>query len=202
MTWVEDLRVDFESNIDRVRNMLALYSTLSSGQGRTSVVNADILRSAVVFLHATLEDLLRTIAENRLPAVASAEVLDTIPLVVGGKVKEKFSLGALVQYKEVSVKDVISQSITAYLERSSYNNVNEIASLFASIGLSNTVLLRGKGAMLTAMMRRRHWIVHRTDKNQKTGPGQHRALSLSKGSVEDWVRTVESFGMEVLLHIS
>ena len=45
-----------------------MYTTRAgTGQGRRSVQDTDILRAAVVLLHATLEDLLRSLADWKLP---------------------------------------------------------------------------------------------------------------------------------------
>ena len=62
------IRQRFGENLDRVRNLVSLYSSsVGVGQGRRTVQDADILRAAVVLLHATLEDLLRSLAEWKLP---------------------------------------------------------------------------------------------------------------------------------------
>jgi hypothetical protein len=47
-------------------------------------------------------------------------------------------------------------------------------------------------------MRRRHWIVHRADRNQESGSGQHSVRSLGRGSVEIWLNAVRAFGGDVL----
>ena len=62
------IRERFERNLQRVRSLVALFSSLTgAGRGRASVEIEDILRSAVVLLHASLEDLLRGIANVRMP---------------------------------------------------------------------------------------------------------------------------------------
>ena len=54
------------------------------------------------------------------------------------------------------------------------------------------------GVDLESMMKRRHWIVHRADRNQAQGQGQFAAQSLHPNTVKAWTTAVESFGQAVL----
>ena len=87
----------FNGNLDRVEYLVALYETGSSGSGRRAVDTSDILRSAVVFLHATLEDFLRSLLEWKLPT-AQASYLKDVPLV-GKKPRSTFSLDDLALFR-------------------------------------------------------------------------------------------------------
>jgi hypothetical protein len=148
----------FNGNLERVEHLVALYETLTTGPGRRPVDTSDILRSAVVFLHATLEDFLRSLLEWKLPS---------------------------------------AQAIADHLERSNFNNPGDVSSVLESIGLMRSLLdpYRNK---LGPMMKRRHWIVHRADRNNATGSGQHAALGLPKATVEAWSIAVKQFGTSVL----
>ena len=54
----------FRENLDRVRSLVLFYDRVTgSSSGRASVQESELLRTAVVFLHATVEDLLRGLAE-------------------------------------------------------------------------------------------------------------------------------------------
>ena len=199
-TWKNDVEFNFRSNLDRVRGILETYTNLvASRSGRPSVQQTDILRAAVVFLHATLEDLLRTIAQVRLP-FANPKQLDQIPLRVGQQAKTTFSLGALAEYRDLTVDDVIRDAVTDYLKRSNYNNPGEVAKLLESVGLDKE-LIGNTGGSLGAMMSRRHMIVHRADKNPISGSGHHIASSLNKRMVESWLNTVEEFGFRVIANL-
>jgi hypothetical protein len=48
------------------------------------------------------------------------------------------------------------------------------------------------------MMKRRHWIVHRADRNDSQGSGHYKARSLQKPTVERWLNAVKEFGLDVL----
>jgi hypothetical protein len=183
MATVDEIRMRFEGNLDRVRNIIAIYSKLTGGgQGRRAVQDSDLLRAAVVLLHATLEDVLRSLAE--------------VPLV-GMKGKTKFGMSDLVGFRGRTVDDVISQSVGEYLERSNYNNPGDIRLLFDRIGVPSSAV-DPYAAHLNAMMSRRHWIVHRADRNTLSGAGQHGAKSISTRAVQSWVETVEQFGRSIL----
>ena len=74
----ENLVANFRANIARVESLTAASDALGSpGVGRPTVHQTDILRAAVVLLHASLEDVLRSSSEHLLP-YASKAVLDDI----------------------------------------------------------------------------------------------------------------------------
>jgi hypothetical protein len=69
-----------------------------------------VLRASVVFLHATLEEFLRSIFEEFMPW-ASEERLNLIPIAGGNKQQpEKFFLGRLAKYRIDSVMDILKES--------------------------------------------------------------------------------------------
>lgn len=54
-----EIQNSFNGNLEHVEHLVALYETVTAGSGRRPVNTSDILRSAVVSLHATLEVFLR-----------------------------------------------------------------------------------------------------------------------------------------------
>jgi len=129
----QQIQQRFEHNIGRVRNLLTLYRNLAPrGQGRRPVHATDMLRSALVLLHASLEDVLRSVAAWKFPASGEA-VLNDVPLVglgEGGR-PEKFHLGKLVPHRAKSVQALIDESVKAAINRMSFNNTTDIASILA-----------------------------------------------------------------------
>ena len=68
MAIADDIRGRFQDNLARVRRMVEAYeSGAGKGKGRRSVKHTDLLRAAVILLHATLEDLLRNLCEWKMP---------------------------------------------------------------------------------------------------------------------------------------
>jgi hypothetical protein len=185
----------FNGNLDRVELLVVLYGTGSTGPGRRAVDKSDILRSAVVFLHATLEDFLRSLLEWKLPS-AQASYLKDVPLT-GKKPRSTFALDDLALFRGSTVDDLISRSVADHLERSNFNDPGEVGAVLERIGLLPSLLdpYRGK---IGPLMKRRHWIVHRADRNTATGSGQHAALGLQKATVETWLNAVKQFGTSVL----
>jgi hypothetical protein len=183
-------------NLDRVRDLVALYGRLAGTvAGRPSIQESDILRAAVVLLHSTLEDFLRFVAMNRLPA-AGAEVLKQVPFPGGDGRKTTFTLGDLAAYRGSSVDEVIASSVKTYLARSSYNNTDELAKLLTDVGLPPS-LMRPYASHLATMMARRHLIVHRVDGNEQSGRGHHQAHSISKAIVQAWIAAVEGIILDI-----
>lgn len=188
---LDTIVVRFRDNLARVENLLRLYEDAhGQGRGRRSVQANDLLRATTVFLHATLEDFLRSVARWRLP-LAGPEVLDDIPLV-GGNRGDRFKLGAVSRFRGKSVDEVINDSVAAYLDRSNYNNTREIAAFLQNIGLT-VENVNGRFHDLDALMQRRHLIVHQADRNPQLGRGTHRARHITVHQVRTWITAVRDF---------
>lgn len=186
----------FALNIARVKNLIAIYTGQLAGQGkgRRGHQKTDVLRAATVLLHASVEDVLRSLAYWKLPA-ATTQVLDQIPFAGGTAMK--ITLGTLSAQRGKSVDDVIKESVDASLERSNYNNVNEVCSLLQSINL-NIAAVQPYLQKLEDAMKRRHQIVHRADANPNPGRGNHQVASIAPATVNDWVANTEQFVQAVL----
>lgn len=195
----QKIKARFDRNIARVRNLVTIYRTQLSGrgQGRRGHEKTDVLRAAVVLLHASIEDVLRSLAYWKLPS-AGADVLCEIPLKGGNAVK--FNLGTLSAFRGKTVEDVIKESTDASLERSNYNNTTEIVSLLHSIGVSTGALSSYFGT-LDETMKRRHRIVHRGDENESVGRGRFRIQSIAPRTVDEWTNNTESFIRAVLSQV-
>jgi hypothetical protein len=197
MTEREQIEDRFSTNLERVRGLVELYKGQSrGGKGRKDVIVADLLRVAVVLLHASLEDLLRSLAEWKLPT-APVSSLEKIPFSTSDKPSDKISLAELARFRGRAVDQVIADSIEKHLERSSFNNLPEILDLLGRIEINVNFPKEVKGNM-AIMIYRRHWIAHRADRNSSTGPGHQAARSISLADVEKWIGAVETFGASVL----
>lgn len=191
----------FKANLDRVRALVASYDALAgTGAGRASVTHADVLRAAVILLHATLEDLLRSIEELRMPS-AVPNAFERIRFLAVGATpkdgKDKFTLVDLAGYRGQSVDDVFRAAIAGHLDHSNYNNIGDAKQALSRSGITYTIT-QAAAASLEAMMKRRHWIAHRADVNRMSGRGHHGAQSIGKALVISWLDAVEMFGQGVL----
>ena len=117
--------VRFSINMDRIKGLVNLSGSDIDARSliypfQTIGVKADICRTIVVFLHATFEDVLRTIARRQIDSAKSEDFLNRIPLIGlsnSGRA-EKFSLGNLNAHRGKSVDQLSkSQSTTIGTER-------------------------------------------------------------------------------------
>ena len=188
-------------NLGRADNLVQVYNDLfGKKKGRKSVHAADVLRTAVVFIHASLEDFLRSLAAAHLPR-ASESALNDIPLMGLNSLgrPEKFYLGKLGTHRGKTVDQVIEESIANFLERSNYNNTQDIALLLSTIGI-DVSKVNQTFPVLDQMMRRRHQIVHRADRVDRLGKGLQYAQSISAAQVANWIKATKEFMTEVLIH--
>jgi len=193
------LKTTFEENIARVESLVAVYQAHpdATGRGRKAAPVLDILRAAVVLLHASLEDLLRGIATWKLPQAGKA-VLDEIPLVGTGPNARKLSLGDLTMHRGRSIDEVIAASVDEHLLRSNYNSTREIASLMQSVGVDPTKV-NARFSGLEDLMKRRHQIVHRADRQSTVkGSGDHRVRAINRQTVESWISDARQFVNDAL----
>ena len=187
----------FNENLARVENLVKIYQDhlAGSGPGRRSHHKTDVLRAAVVLLHASMEDLLRSLARWKLPEATPA-VLSKIPLLSAAPAL-KFDLGALAAHRGEPVTALIEASVAGYLDRSNYNNTTELATLLESIGVG-VAQVNAQFDELSILMNRRHLVVHRADRDDQGGQGHHSVRSIGRTQVQDWVNAVREFGKNVL----
>ena len=154
--------------IDRIATLLSVTlmilqpTSLPLTDRQKQDVAQEILRAAVVLIHAQLEEFLRTMARVLLPE-ADESCLNEIPLVGLGGRKEKFFLGKLVQHKGKFVDELLRDSVSEYLEHSNYNSTEEIAILLNTLGFEPSQHNEAFPA-IQRMIERRHQIVHRADR--------------------------------------
>ena len=187
-----EILAQFNGNIERARGLVTVYESIApTGKGRKDVPSTDVLRAAVVFLHAATEELIRNVARWKYP-MAGETTLNKIPLAGSSGRAEKFSLGKLASHRQETVQAVIDASVEAYLSRFTVNSIPEIENFLEEIGIDKHQVSQEFG-MLGKMFARRHHIVHQADRNYQAGSGHFRAKSLDKQTVSDWINSVERF---------
>ena len=166
-------------------------------QGRRTVEEQDILRAAVVFLHASLEDLLRELLREHLPS-ASYSVWKELEIPLAGMNGPKFSLYHLATWRDSTVQEVFQDSVGAFLEKSNFNHVADLRNALNQLELDPQIVTPFADD-LGPLMRRRHHVVHRFDVDRGLkGSGEHVARSLSLSGVNRWQSAVREFGERVL----
>jgi HEPN superfamily RiboL-PSP-like protein len=201
--FIPDQMERYNNNLLRVDKLIECSQLLAKDENRSILgdqaekVASDILRSGVVFIHASLEDFLRSVARILLP-YSDKTALDKIPLAGTEGRADKFSLGSLAAHREKSVQDVIKESIKEHLLDSNYGSTNRIDGLLSRLGIKiNDGDRKRLYPQLTNLIERRHQIVHRADKSH-----QDELEPISSGQVQEWIEVVESFMEKVVVAIA
>ena len=195
----DQIETHFRRNMGRIMQLLALHGLLSRGE--TSLPAGqwpDLLRAAVMLLHATLEDLLRSVAEAKMPS-ASPRAFERIPFALTDKNREKLTLAELAEFRGKSVDAVIAESINKYLETATYNNVGDIVRALDILEVKVTIPGELK-SKLTAMIVRRHNIAHRADLSRPDEDGARTDQPISYSLVYEWAASVDNLGT-IVLHV-
>lgn len=182
----------FEQNIMRVENLISLYGP--PRRGRRKVKDTDILRAALVLLHASMEDFLRYLLISKINTFSS-DTLNNYSLP--GQQKRgasKFSLGELASYRGKSVEELIVLSVTDYLEKyTSFNNLGEVKKALIQCGIDEEIVDSHNFGNLPDMIERRHNMVHRADRNENVGgQGNHQVKSIGAKSLINYVEAVKA----------
>jgi hypothetical protein len=196
----DEIEIRFKANLDRVRAIVVAYQGRARpGSGQQAVHATDLLRAAVVFLHATMEDVLRSALEWKWPETTSRELLSDVP-VLGHNRDGKIELADLLPHRGTSVNDLIRRSVQTHLERTSFNHVGDVKKAIERMGLDPAVVTPYQGD-LASLIARRHNIVHRADRLDGQGSGYHGAASLGQGLVSRWTASVEGLCTDILAAI-
>jgi hypothetical protein len=110
---IAEIRARLGQNLQRVEGLAALSEWIEFP------ARSDLLRASVVLLHATLEDVLRSVLELRLPT-ANAEHLAMLKFAVGDRSKDHLSMSELAKHRGKTVDQLIGERIEVYLERSNF----------------------------------------------------------------------------------
>lgn len=197
---IDDIGLFFDYNLYRVKNLIDVYVEILNLEGEgTSMQKTDILRAAIVLLHSSMEDFLRSILKLKLPE-ASEEKLNKIPLFLNSESfhkKTKFELGELSYHRGRTVTEIIELSVYQYLDRQSYNNTGEISAALKSIELKLTSEIKEEFSKLDEMIKRRHNIVHQADREKAAGQDAYKIKTVNLEEVIEWTNAVDNFVLEL-----
>lgn len=196
-----DIKRQIQENLNRVTSLVKVYEDVAGqGRGRRGASKVDVLRAAVVLLHASLEEFLRSIERLSLKKSATKDVLNDIGFSGSRRKNEKIPLGYLLDHKGKTVDEFIDKSVEAHLDSSNYNNICDIANLLDAIGFDKKKVNSHFGK-IEEMISRRHLIVHQADRDDTGGHGKHRVRSIGTNKVNEWVKAVKDFCNTILSNI-
>ncbi len=155
-------------NLGRVDNLISLYGPATVG--RRKVQETDILRGALVLLHAGLEDYLRSLMIWKIDNYSESD-LNAYGFPNGTKrPPTKFSLGELAAHRGKSVDDLIVLAVKSHLEKyQSFNDLGEVRRALKQCGIITAKVDSQNYGKLPDMISRRHNIVHKADARVITG---------------------------------
>jgi hypothetical protein len=171
---------------------LAKFAETAFPQGRYSETKDDILRAAVVLLHATLEDFLRYLGTKFISSSNDKDVLNKISLLGSRGRTEKFSLGELAAHRDKTVKQLIAESVEAHFNKRSFSNTDQISQVLESVG----VPIGEVGNFypcLGELMAKRHDIVHEGDLKPSNKPGERDTKPIDPNKIKEWSETLTNF---------
>ena len=189
IAFVNQYNARIATNLRRAQDLIEFAETCPRDQ-----IKDDILRAAVVFLHATLEDFLRYIGARYIPS-GSEDVLNKISLLGSSDVlhPEKFHLGKLAKHRDKKIDQLIAESVEAYLDKRSFSNTTDISHLLDTVRVPNRVVEKLYPS-LSELMARRHEIVHRGDLKPTTNQERERDPEpIDASKVKEWYETVFNF---------
>lgn len=189
---LEQITNVLNENLGRVENLISLYGPATAGRRR--VQDTDVLRGALVLLHAGMEDYLRSLMVWKVDTY-SEEVLNAYGFPNGTKrPPTKITLGELSAFRGKSVDELISTAVKGHLEEyQSFNDLGEVKKALKQCGIPAGTVDGKDFGRLPEMISRRHNIVHKADRNDVDGgQGNHRTKSLGKTTIEGYVDAVKA----------
>lgn len=211
---VQQIFARFEKNLQRTTGLVDSFYG-EEGRGRPGTQRSDLLRAAVVLLHATLEDLLRSLEIELIDRCIQPRMrLDKVKFALPGeeKLRETISLKVLLSaYPNANTQLVLADALAAYkperletLERETYSDVAKVKMAIERLQIpigtdpnSAYGLSSRDWGLIALMTARRHLIAHRADRNDKSGRGHHLAKPLKEVDFRGWVDTVRKLGNSV-----
>jgi hypothetical protein len=180
-----------DENLGRVDNLVSLYGEPTPG--RRKVHDTDLLRAALVLLHASMEDYLRSLLLWKIGEF-DEEALNKYGFPNGTKrPPTKITLGELSAHRGKTVDDLIEDAVKSHLEEfQSFNDLGEVKRALKQCGIGHEEVEDFNFGELPAMISRRHNIVHKADRNDAAGgQGNHKTKSISKPTVVNYVQAVK-----------
>lgn len=190
---------EYKENITRVENLIDAYKTLDEANIGDLQVRKDVLRASVVFLHSTLEEIVRNLFLLRLPN-GDPKKLNKIPFVGHESTHrpKDILLGSLKEFSGQLVDNLIFHSINNYVDTMSINGANQLADCLELVDLPIHPL-RKYFTSLDDLMKRRHQIVHQMDRGNSLDPLRDPITDINVSTVEQWKTDLCCFFSDLLI---
>ncbi|MBW3532985.1 HEPN domain-containing protein [Shewanella sp. NKUCC06_TVS] len=192
---------EFGENITRVENLIEAYNELEANKIGDIQLRKDVLRASIVFMHSSLEEVVRNLFLLRLPN-GNTKNLNKIPFAgheTTHRPKE-ILLGNLKAFSGMLVDNIILRSINEYVDTMSINGSNQLAECL-EIADVQIVPLRKYFTSLDSLMKRRHQIVHQMDRANSLDPLLDPITNIDIECVEQWKNDLCGFYRDLMIII-
>lgn len=202
----------FAFNLQRVHNLISLYGRVKRVTVPKPQYPEDILRSAVVLLHAALEDLLRGILVWQLSEKGSPKLKKILIDQLSGKERERDREQG--QEKELipggkefeafirkPVGDMLAEILRAHFDEKSFGSCPKIMDALETLNISKKKFEPLK-SFIKPMTDRRHHIVHQSDRDHLSEDGHGTLRAISSDTVKKWAAEVTEFGNLLLKEVA
>ncbi len=188
--------IESRENVARVDNLIENFKELDSHNLGEPAHRNDLLRACVVFLHSTIEELVRNLFVEKLPSLPR-NVLDEIPFSIhrSSDRPKGIMLGELLhEYRGVFLENIALDSINSYVKVMNINDTVQLATQLKKVQIDK-VPLEPTFPDIDGLMKRRHQIVHQMDRSNALDPDTAPVTDITLSQVETWrhstVRLIE-----------
>lgn len=185
-------QTESEENISRVENLIQLYEKLFTNNIGNESEQNDILRSAVVFLHSTIEELVRNLFIEKMPK-QDRKTLDEIPfsIHITSHRSKGILLGELAhEYRGHFLDNIVLDSINAYVNSMNLNDITQLVCQLEKVKIDISGI-KEIYPNLNSLMKRRHQIVHQMDRSNSLDPDTAPINSISVDEVKAWRKSTK-----------
>ena len=197
------LHLESVENMRRVGNLILMHSKLVEANIGTKEQRSDILRAAVVFLHGSIEEIVRNLFVDRLHR-GKTEMLNELGYSAYGPANRSKGvlLGDLLKnHGGRFVDNVIFDAINAHVDILNINNADQLVAQLRKVDI-NAAPVAPYLENLDKIMRRRHQIVHQMDREDSLDPDTRPIAEISASYVKEWFDTTIEFNKEIFRQIS
>ena len=188
---------EFSENLARVDSLIAAAQRLQADGAGGEELHRDVLRAATVFLHSTIEEIVRNLFLTRLP-YSTPDRLNKIPLASHESTHrpKPIQLGDLAAFRGRFVENVIIESINRFVDTLNINNSDQLVQCLELADLKIDPV-RPFLANVDLLMKRRHQIVHQMDR-----AGEDKLVApindIDEATVQTWRWSVQGFFEAIL----
>ncbi|MNN16997.1 hypothetical protein D3C81_1301620 [compost metagenome] len=189
-------------NLSRVKSLLDLFQQSSINDIGTHDQRSELLRAAVVFLHSSIEEIVRNLFVDRLPKL-STEVLNELTYSKYGPTNRSkgVMLGdLLLNHSGRLVDNVIFDAINSYIDRLNINNSDQLVAQLQKIQIE-TQPIKPFLLEIDSLMKRRHQIVHQMDREDALDPDTRPISRIDVDSVKNWTDSVSQLHSEIIRQV-